>query len=257
MVRGIKEIPVIPSYLIGELEQLLFSLKNKELIRERILEIAEYTNHPYEQVESIFYNTNLPDQAWQKANPKTEKEIIQFYATTESIIYSNMRNNVLYYDMYNSRFILLDFCKRRRIRKILDYGGGTGEYCIFLSQQGFNVSYCDVYGQTWKFAQWRFKKRNLNINMLRPEDRPGGKFDLIICTRVLEHVRDPPSLLRKFYEELTPGGILAAKWNFSEGGSQHLKENEKYSTTIFAILEKVGFRRVGENYFQFLERSKQ
>jgi 2-polyprenyl-3-methyl-5-hydroxy-6-metoxy-1,4-benzoquinol methylase len=256
IIRGTRRIARIPSNLIGELHQKIFSLKNKELVRKQILEIAEYTKQPYERIEPLFYNTSLPSQAWQQANPKTEKEILQFYATTQSFIYMLMRSNVLYYSRYNSRFILLDFCKRWRIHKILDYGGGTGDFCILLGQHGFDVSYCDVYGETWKFAQWRFKKRNLNINMLKHEDKPIEKFDLIICAEVLEHVKDPPSLLKIFYDELKCGGILAATWNFRERAPQHLKENEKYATTIFAILEEIGFHEISENYFHFLEKIK-
>ena len=244
----------ILSNAIEELQQSLFSFKNRELVRKQILEIAKYTNQPYEQAESLFYS-NTPDKAWREANPKTEKEILQFYATTQSFIYWNMMVNVLYHERYNSRFILLDFCRRRQIRNILDYGGGVGEYCIFLAQHGFKVSYCDVYGETWKFAQWRFKERNLRVNMLKPEDKPKEKSDVIICAYVLPHVKDPPSLLRRFYDELIPGGILAAKWNFRERDPQHLKENEKYASTIFVILEEIGFRKISENYFQFLEKS--
>jgi 2-polyprenyl-3-methyl-5-hydroxy-6-metoxy-1,4-benzoquinol methylase len=259
----IQVIERIPSSLIREMRQALFSFKNKELVRNQILEIAKYTNEPYEQAESIFNNKNLPNETWQKANPKTEKEILQYYATTRSFIYSNMRQNVIYCAKYNSRFILLDFCKRWQIRKILDYGASTGEYCIFLAQHGFKVSYCDVYGETWKFAQWRFKNRNLNIEMLKPEDKPSEKFHLIVCAEVLAHVKDPPSLLERFYDELVPGGILAATWIESararahaNDASQHLKENEKYDATMFAILEKIGFRKVCENHFQFLQKSK-
>jgi hypothetical protein len=69
-------------------------------------------------------------------------------------------------------------------------------------------------------------------------------------------VKDPPSLLKRFYDELKCGGILAATWNFRERAPQHLKENEKYATTIFAILEEIGFREISENYFHFLEKIK-
>jgi 2-polyprenyl-3-methyl-5-hydroxy-6-metoxy-1,4-benzoquinol methylase len=254
IIQNMKKPDRIPANLAWKLHEVLFSFKKRELSRKQISEISRYTNQPFEQVASLFYNTNLANEAWLEVNPKTETEILQFYATTLSLIYSNMRHNVESYAKYNSRFILLDFCKKRRFREILDYGAGTGEYCIFLAQQGFKVSYCDVYGETWNFASWRFRTRNLSVNMLKPEDEPCRKFDLIACAEVLEHVKDPPSLLKKFYDELKPRGILAATWNFRERASQHLRENEKYATTISEILEKIGFRKVCDNYFHFLEK---
>jgi ubiquinone/menaquinone biosynthesis C-methylase UbiE len=92
--------------------------------------------------------------------------------------------------------------------------------------------------------------------MLKPEDKPSEKFDLIVCAQVLEHVKDPPSFLKRFYDELKWGGIIAGVWDFRERASQHLKENEKYATTIFAILKEIGFHEVSENYFHFLEKIK-
>jgi 2-polyprenyl-3-methyl-5-hydroxy-6-metoxy-1,4-benzoquinol methylase len=257
IIQNIKKPDRIPANLAWKLHEVLFSFKKRELSRKQILEISKYTKQPFEQVASLFYNTNLPNEAWLEVNPKTETEILQFYATTVSLIYSNMRHNVESYAKYNSRFILSDFCKRRQFREILDYGASTGEYCIFLAQQGFKVSYCDVYGETWNFARWRFRSRNLSINMLKPEDEPSGKFDLIVCAEVLEHIRDPPSLLKKFCDELKPRGILAATWNFGEPASQHLRENEKYTATMSEILQGIGFRKVCENYFQFLEKCRE
>lgn len=194
------------------------------------------------------------NEAWYKANPKTEHEILQFYAETAAYIYADTRWNAMDPSKYNSRFILLDFCKKRHIREILDYGAGVGEYCIFLAQNAFEVAYCDVYGETWKFAEWRFKTRKLNVAMFKAEDNLPEKYDLIICADVLEHVKNPQALLRKLYDSLKSNGFLAATWHFA-GGGKHLEENQKYATTILGILEKTGYHRVGENYFHFLQKA--
>lgn len=231
----------------------LFTLKNAKVIRSRILEVAQYTNKPVKEVQALFHKPNLVDQAWDKTNPKTERDILQFYAETTAYIYADIRWNVMDPSKYNSRFVLLDFCKEQQIHEILDYGASVGEYCIFLAQNGFRVAYCDVYGKTWKFAEWRFKIRNLDICMLKVADTLSEQYDLIICTDVLEHVKNPPALLRKLYAALKPSGFLVATWCFT-GGGKHLEENEKYATTIFEILEKIGYRRVGENYFHFLQK---
>lgn len=73
----------------------------------------------------------------------------------------------------------------------MDYGGGVGDKSIMSREHGFDAYYCDVYGPTFKFANWRFERRNLNIKMTRIFDDAPLKvlrFDIITCFEVLEHL---------------------------------------------------------------------
>jgi SAM-dependent methyltransferase len=70
-----------------------------------------------------------------------------------------------------------------------------------------------------------------------------GKYDLIACTQVLEHVREPEKVLGEFHRILRVGGELwlTAPFYFEE----HEVPNDYFRFTQFGIkhlLEKVGFQ---------------
>jgi len=230
-------------------------LRQKWHARQDINELCRFTGKSKAEVEKLFWNKTLSQEAWAKADPQTETEILQFYALNEEPIYTNLLWYVTDVAKYQSQFELLKFCKAHNVKTALDYGGGTGEYCIHLAKHGINMTYCDVYGYTWKFSQWRFKKRNLNINMLRAGQDPLGKYDLIVCTDVLEHVKNPPKTLATLHEALHSGGFLVATFPFDVRKPQHLEENVKYSQTIRVTLSDMGFKPIGKTYFEFFQKT--
>lgn len=243
-----------PQYLFSWLKKHVHLVKNRGVINDRIKELAEYSGQSEKELKVYFKGKrDLVREAWRKANPQSKDEIIRFYAETESYILADVKWNCMEPSKFNSRFILLDFLQKTKMKHVLDYGAGAGEYCVFLSEKGFDLSYCDVYGKTWQFAEWRFQKRRLPVKMLT-HDKPLGMIDVIVCTDVLEHVNDPPALLQKFFHAIKLGGFLVATWAFSDAGDQHLLENKKYDSTIYEILREIGFRQVGENYFRFFQK---
>ncbi len=46
------------------------------------------------------------------------------------------------------------------------------------------------------------------VGDLQTYDLGRGRFDAVICWNVLEHVADPPLVLRKFVDALAPGGVV-------------------------------------------------
>ncbi len=100
--------------------------------------------------------------------------------------------------------------------RILDAGCGNG----MLSFQAWNrgatvlgisIKQKEVEGCRAMFNQGRgipdarLRFENLNLYDMSPDH---SRYDAIICTEVLEHVRDDRRICQKFFELLEPGGCL-------------------------------------------------
>ncbi len=101
-------------------------------------------------------------------------------------------------------------------RKVLDAGCGNG----MLSYQawkrgatvlGISIKQKEVDGCRAMFNQGQgiaggaLRFENVNLNSMSSQL---SRFDAIICTEVLEHIRDDRSVCQKFFELLEPGGCL-------------------------------------------------
>lgn len=94
--------------------------------------------------------------------------------------------------------------------KMLDFGGGIGEYSIIAAQLGIgDITYCDIGGsQTWNYAEYRFKKSGFKIKMMGeipPQTKSfPERYDLIVAMDVLEHLENPQEWLKSM--------SFATKW---------------------------------------------
>ena len=98
--------------------------------------------------------------------------------------------------------------------KILDYGCGVSDIGLLLALLGAQVTICDLADQKLSFAEWRYRRRQLEVEVVpinNPEKTPPlkeGNYDLIIATEVLEHVPDPLQCLRTLTQALRSGGCF-------------------------------------------------
>jgi len=97
-------------------------------------------------------------------------------------------------------------------KKILDIGCGAGAIDFYLASQGHKVLGIDIaekaLGYCRKSAKLLRIENKLRFEKLSfPEERPQGKFDLVICSEVLEHIENDEKAIRVIFELLRPGGI--------------------------------------------------
>jgi len=176
-----------------------------EIDKEALGDLQNYFNldrkHAVRFLES---GGDLDAAYWFCLNPKTEQEVLDFYARSPFCIF----NHVYWHGSKYQKNLREKISKIARSR-ILDYGGGTGYLCLKLARLGMEVDYADVYGRTFEFAKWLFSKKGANVKMLDVlKDGITGRYDTILCIDVIEHVNDPQSLLKMFSEHLNPGGEL-------------------------------------------------
>jgi SAM-dependent methyltransferase len=89
--------------------------------------------------------------------------------------------------------------------RVLDVGCAGGYLSALLAGRGFAVTGVDLPGATPP-PGIQFVAADLDHGLPPLE----GRFDLILCADVLEHVRDPQRLLRECRAHLAPGGKLVA-----------------------------------------------
>jgi 2-polyprenyl-3-methyl-5-hydroxy-6-metoxy-1,4-benzoquinol methylase len=90
--------------------------------------------------------------------------------------------------------------------RLLDVGFGNGAFLKLAAEIGWSAEGIDFDPAAVEAA----KSRGLNVRCAGVEelvDEPGS-YDVITLSHVIEHVYDPPALLRAIYRLLRPGGLL-------------------------------------------------
>jgi S-adenosylmethionine-dependent methyltransferase len=106
-----------------------------------------------------------------------------------------------------------------RSLKVLDAGGGTGNYALPLAEQGHRVYLLDFSAEMLAIAER--KAEQLDPSLLGrmdfchspveeiPRLFPPDHFDLILCHTLLEYVSEPWQVLRTLTTVLRPGGLIS------------------------------------------------
>ncbi len=103
--------------------------------------------------------------------------------------------------------------------RILDAGGGQGQFSLTLAQAGHDLVLCDISAEMLKMAeaevqanhlQSRVKLvqssiQNLSSQLLAEEQQ----FDWVICHAVMEWMQDPSQLIDHLCKHIKPGGYLS------------------------------------------------
>ncbi|MCK5599750.1 methyltransferase domain-containing protein [bacterium] len=139
---------------------------------------------------------------------------------------------------------ILDFIQKHisiENTRIYDYGCGIGDICIALNVLGYETYACDLKNKLLEFTKFRFETRKmkthieeLTCNNVCPKMN-NSYFDMIICREVLEHIRDPYSILTIIHKALKKNGYFFTSSLFPKSyrivGGTHLKEAIRQSKT--------------------------
>ena len=94
--------------------------------------------------------------------------------------------------------------------RVLDVGCGNGsELALPLARRGFEVTGIDIHGPSIEHArQLGVDVTNLSYVCGRVEELKSPPYDVVILSEVLEHLREPRSLLLAAIEHLNKNGII-------------------------------------------------
>jgi SAM-dependent methyltransferase len=93
--------------------------------------------------------------------------------------------------------------------RVLDLGCGSGVFGLALQQAGCEVRFADA--ENW------LPKDTPGTDFVKIDidtEDPGrlGRFDLVVCSNVLEHLRHPARLIASLGSLLRPGGRVYLSW---------------------------------------------
>ena len=108
--------------------------------------------------------------------------------------------------------LLLELPKNKDI-KILDSGGGTGKYSIYLNELGYGVTLVDISQNSLNEAKRKAREKDVSFDtlLLNSEETsfPNNSFDFIMMNGgVISYTPNPDKLLKETFRILKPKGLL-------------------------------------------------
>jgi len=107
--------------------------------------------------------------------------------------------------------IILEWLNDKKIKTVLNAGCGSGELSFILSQNGYKVDSFDLDKDYIKLAKEnvkRMKVRNCSFSVSGIENyKNKSKYDAVIATDVLEHIKNDKFAFKKLASFLKKGGL--------------------------------------------------
>ncbi len=165
----------------------------------------------------------------------------------------NLNEQYLKYELtgfkkYSFRF----FCRKKRIDfllnlinktfennliSILDAGCGPGFVAFELTKRGYNVTGIDILPEFIVHCKKINKNGNFIVKNLEKDFTSNKKFDCIICTETIEHLKNPKKTLIKFKKMLNNHGIVIIS-----------TPNYRSFWPLIEFLSKCVFRKINWNH---------
>lgn len=95
--------------------------------------------------------------------------------------------------------------------RLLDIGCGFGFFLNAMKQRGWDVAGIEISKSGRRYARDRYQV-DIYSRPLEALALPEASFDVITLFYVIEHVADPPAVLREVRRILKPGGLVLIRW---------------------------------------------
>lgn len=209
-------------------------------VRERLLAECGLVGHNVREAARKF---GLVPFIW-------NDRLLEFYGQTDSFLYETAVWNATPMKQ-QMRETVCRALERHvpRGSRVLCYGDGMGFDSAAIAARGYHVTCYEISGPCLDFAQRIFDYNHSDAVIITDESQfAPGSFDAIVCLDVLEHVPDPPAVVRKFAGWLRDDGVLAVHAPFyliHSTRPTHLKSNRRYAGSIAGLYGSAGFRPIG------------
>jgi len=175
---------------------------------------------------------------WRRDQPKGQDAVKGWYSANARLyLLANCQHHLLYrHIMYT--LALLKVANGR----VLDFGGGNGDFSRALARSGFDATYLDVPGDAARYVRWRAEREGLPLKIVLDKTTLDGPYDVIFCLDVVEHLVDLRPVFELFRSLLKPGGKLLATYYNGPTSSAPMHIDPGYDALEYLVAH--GFRNV-------------
>lgn len=139
----------------------------------------------------------------------TSQQIDQYYETYWSYGHDTYSGDMQGYASNFRRWMQSELRGGQPARKILEVGCGDAAFTRHLAEHSTSITALDISANQIARNAARFPSiQFLRHDVSEPLPFPGGEFDVVWCSEVLEHLFDPAFALKEMYRVLVPGGRL-------------------------------------------------
>lgn len=128
-----------------------------------------------------------------------------------------------------------------RGKRVLDVGSGYGGMLISMAEQGGDVIGIEIDPERTQMGRQRLADLKLKIPYLEGDicepqiEQKLGRFDVVVCQDVLEHVLDPGSVIRSLCTMMKPRGVIYIQMPNKYGIDQLMQDHHYGLTGITAL----------------------
>jgi hypothetical protein len=172
----------------------------------------------------------------------TEASVARFYREAYGLIFSMLRRlrpEGAIKDVRQPATIITRAMRSRRLRTILDFGGGIGSLAAMLDDQGLMVGHYDV-GHTGAFGRWMLRGTGVTCYRRFEDALLHSGWQAIAVLDVLEHTWSPVELMRELYNALAPYGLLFITADRFGPHPTHLVRNYWLKEDAPKVLQQLG-----------------
>ncbi len=220
-------------------------------LRSRALRAAK---EPGSRLTSIRAATiSVPASYWQHR-----------YSNATAVAHHARQNKAISRDFFAEAVRHPKFVKALSVKRIIEVGSGTGELCALIHER-FNPDV--LHGSD-------FSRAAVNVALKRHPwivfwvydvlmDEPMGRYDLCISSNVLEHFREPFTVLERMLDLasvvllLVPYRQLVTDGYDGEGGAGHVAHFAKRSFRYYNIVDAFTFETKGWQHSSQGEKPRQ
>ena len=153
-------------------------------------DLVEYTQLPAElALRRCNYATTELAVLWQK-----RKNVVDFY-TNDNLYLIDLTKYQLILEHHKVIMNMVNQIKELQLVKILEFGGGLGEFSLVCAEQGLSPTYYDLDGPIKQYALWRFKKHQQDSIIIAEQNSWQRPWDVVNTMDVLEHLENPQEVI--------------------------------------------------------------
>jgi 2-polyprenyl-3-methyl-5-hydroxy-6-metoxy-1,4-benzoquinol methylase len=175
---------------------------------------------------------------WRRDQPKGQEAVRAWYSANARLyLLANCQHHLLYRHIKYTLALL-----KVASGRVLDFGGGNGDFSRALARRGFDATYLDVPGDAARYVQWRAEREGLPLKVTFDKSALAAPFDVVFCLDVVEHLVDLPPIFELFRNLLKPGGKLLATYYNGPTSSAPMHIDPGYDALEYLLSH--GFRNV-------------